>query len=155
MTYPILRLDAPARYRIRIQGDLGGVRLPGLEGLTLKRGEQSTGLRARDKTVDVVIRRNRFLGFHYSIQLSPHSRYFHITDNVISGDNDPVTGGIGGEGIELFRQPLGIRESAEANVGAGFLQKLGERVQEVWGGKIGTKPERGDTISVFDALDLF
>ena len=35
MTYPILRLDAPARYRIRIQGDLGGVRPPALEELTL------------------------------------------------------------------------------------------------------------------------
>ena len=72
-----------------------------LEGLTLKRGEQSTGLRAGNKTVDVVIRRNRFQGFHYSIHLRPNSRNWHITDNVIVGDNDPAVGNLSGEGVEL------------------------------------------------------
>ena len=34
MTDPILRLDAPAIYRIRVQGDLGDHSPNGLEGLT-------------------------------------------------------------------------------------------------------------------------
>ena len=72
-----------------------------LEGLKLKREEKTPGLRAGSKITDVVIRRNRFDGFHYSILLSRDSRYWHITDNVIVGDNDPETGGISGEGIEL------------------------------------------------------
>jgi hypothetical protein len=72
-----------------------------LEGLKLNRVEKSPGLRAGSKTTDVVVRRNRFSGFHYSILLRRDSRYWHITDNVIVGDNDPVTGGISGEGIEL------------------------------------------------------
>jgi len=72
-----------------------------LEGLKLKREEKTPGLRAGNKSTDVVIRRNHFDGFHYSILLRRDSRYWHITDNVIVGDNDPVTGGIGGEGIEL------------------------------------------------------
>ncbi len=72
-----------------------------LEGLKLQRQEKTPGLRAGAKCTDVVIRRNRFDGFHYSILLSRDSRYWHITDNVIVGDNDPETGGISGEGIEL------------------------------------------------------
>ena len=35
MTYPILRLDAPATYRIRVQGNLDDHSPSGLEGLTL------------------------------------------------------------------------------------------------------------------------
>jgi len=35
MTYPILRLDAPATYRIRAQGELGDHGPSGLEGLAL------------------------------------------------------------------------------------------------------------------------
>ncbi len=72
-----------------------------LEGLKLRRQEKSPGLRAGPECADVVVRRNRFDGFHYSILLNRDSRYWHITDNVIVGDNDPETGGISGEGIEL------------------------------------------------------
>lgn len=72
-----------------------------LEGLKLNRVDKSPGLRAGRRTTDVVIHRSQFNGFHYSILLNRDSRYWHITDNVIVGDNDPVTGGIGGEGIEL------------------------------------------------------
>jgi len=71
------------------------------EGLRLERKDESSGLRAVSGASDVVIRRGIFEGFHYSITLNRTSRYWHITDNVIVGDNDPVTGGIGGEGIEL------------------------------------------------------
>ena len=46
-----------------------------LEDLKLKREEKSPGLRAGSKTTDVVIRRNQFNGFHYSILLSRDSRY--------------------------------------------------------------------------------
>lgn len=72
-----------------------------LEGLKLKRQEKTPGLRAGSKCTDIVVRRNRFDGYHYSILLNRDSRYWHITDNVIVGDNDPETGGISGEGIEL------------------------------------------------------
>jgi hypothetical protein len=75
------------------------------EGLHLKRREEPNGLRASDRTTDVVIRGCQFDGFHYSITLKPTSRYWHITDNVIVGDNDPNQptdeGGISGEGVEL------------------------------------------------------
>jgi len=76
-----------------------------LEGLRLQRKDEANGLRASDKTTDVVIRGCCFDGFHYSITLKPTSRYWHITDNVIVGDNDPNQptnqGGISGEGVEL------------------------------------------------------
>jgi len=76
-----------------------------LEGLTFKRRDESNGLRAQGQTADVVIRRNTFTGFHYSITLSTQSRNWDITDNVIVGDNDPnqptTQGGISGEGVEL------------------------------------------------------
>jgi hypothetical protein len=76
-----------------------------LEGLMLKRDQQANGLRAVGKAQDVVVRRNDFQGFHYSIYLSPECRNWHITDNVIVGDNDPNQptgeGGISGEGVEL------------------------------------------------------
>jgi hypothetical protein len=71
------------------------------EGLRLQRKDEPNGLRALGGASDVVVRRNVFNGFHYSITLNRTSRYWYITDNVIVGDNDPVTGGIGGEGIEL------------------------------------------------------
>jgi hypothetical protein len=76
-----------------------------LEGLHLQRKDEPNGLRASDKTTDVVVRGCRFDGFHYSITLKATSRYWHITDNVIVGDNDPDQptneGGISGEGVEL------------------------------------------------------
>ena len=50
---------------------------------------------------DIVVSRNRFTGFHYSVLARRACRDWYIADNTISGDNDPVTGGIGGEGIEL------------------------------------------------------
>ncbi len=76
-----------------------------LEGLTLKRQDEPDGLRAQGQATDVVICRNTFTGFHYSITLSTESRNWCITDNVIVGDNDPnqptTQGGISGEGVEL------------------------------------------------------
>jgi len=75
-----------------------------LEGLTLNRGQQSNGLRAIGNPADVVIKRNHFSGLHYSILLSPDSRNWYIADNVIVGDNDPLTKGtaaMSGEGVEL------------------------------------------------------
>lgn len=72
-----------------------------LEGLTFKREQEPNGLRAGERAADVVIRRNQFHGFHYSILLKPDSRYWHITDNVIVGDNDPSKSDTEGEGIEL------------------------------------------------------
>ena len=76
-----------------------------LDGLRLKRIDESNGLRASDNATDVVIRGCHFDGFHYSITLRPACRNWHITDNVIVGDNDPNQptnqGGISGEGVEL------------------------------------------------------
>jgi len=76
-----------------------------LEGLHLKRKDESNGLRTSDHSSDVVVRGCRFDGFHYSITLKRTSRNWHISDNVIVGDNDPnqptTQGGISGEGVEL------------------------------------------------------
>ncbi len=72
-----------------------------LEGLTLKRANNSNGLRARGAATNVVVSRNHFTGFHYSIALSRESRDWYIADNVIVGDNDPTSGNISGEGVEL------------------------------------------------------
>jgi len=75
------------------------------DGLHLKRNDESNGLRASNNTSDVVVRGCQFDGFHYSITLRPTCRNWHITDNVIVGDNDPNQptnqGGISGEGVEL------------------------------------------------------
>jgi len=75
------------------------------EGLHLRRKDSANGLRAVDAARDVVVCRNRFHGFHYSILLQPTSQNWHITDNVIVGDNDPDQptnqGGMSGEGVEL------------------------------------------------------
>lgn len=72
-----------------------------LEGFTLRRGESPNGLKAQGAAADVVLSRNRFTGFHYSITLHREARDWYIADNTIVGDNDPITGGISGEGIEL------------------------------------------------------
>ena len=77
------------------------------EGLKLqkKEGDTSNGLKAQGKPADVVVSRCDFSGFHYSITLTPESRYWHIVDNAIVGDNDPdlpdKEGGLSGEGVEL------------------------------------------------------
>jgi hypothetical protein len=71
------------------------------EGLSFQREQEPNGLRAGDRVTDIVIRRNQFHGFHYSITLRPDSRYWHITDNVIVGDNDPSRSDLSGEGVEL------------------------------------------------------
>ena len=44
--------------------------------------------------------RCRFSGFHYTMDLKTCSE-FYIADNIIEGDNDPISGGLGGEGVEL------------------------------------------------------
>jgi hypothetical protein len=73
-----------------------------LEGLALARtGKSTSGLVGRDDATDVVVSRCRFTGFHYSILLSKGSRDWYIADNVITGDNDPASSNISGEGIEL------------------------------------------------------
>ena len=76
-----------------------------IEGLSFQHEEPSPGLKAGGEVRDIVLRRNRFNGFHYSVLLHPTSRDWVITDNVIVGDNDPDqavnAGGISGEGIEL------------------------------------------------------
>jgi len=75
-----------------------------LEGLTLKREQRPNGLRAQGAATDVVVIRDTFTGFHYSVLLSPEARNWYIADNVIVGDNDPhLKGrpGISGEGVEL------------------------------------------------------
>ncbi len=72
-----------------------------LEGLAFRRGERSSALRGYRKSADVVVRRCDFQGFHYSVHLTKDCRDWTIEDNVIVGDNDPVTGGLSGEGVEL------------------------------------------------------
>lgn len=73
-----------------------------LEGLVLRRGESPNGLRASGSPRDVVLRRCRFEGYHYSITLSRGCSEWYIADNTIIGDKvDPDKGDISGEGIEL------------------------------------------------------
>lgn len=72
-----------------------------LEGLTLRRSTNPNGLRARGAATDVVVSRSHFTGFHYSIFLNRECRNWYIADNVIVGDNDPTSGNISGEGVEL------------------------------------------------------
>jgi hypothetical protein len=73
-----------------------------LEGLTLLRGKkQANGLRGRGASVDVVVRRCTFTGFHYSILLGRECRDWTIEDNSIEGDVDPLSGSLSGEGVEL------------------------------------------------------
>jgi hypothetical protein len=72
-----------------------------LQGLSFQRDREPNGLRAGERATDVVIHGNRFHGFHNSILLKPDSRYWHIADNLIVGDNDPSRSDTEGEGIEL------------------------------------------------------
>jgi len=75
-----------------------------IERLALRKSERSNGLKANGTVVDVVVRRNRFEGFHYSIHLSKESAAWYIADNIIIGDNDPNLkgrAGMSGEGVEL------------------------------------------------------
>lgn len=50
----------------------------------------------------VVLRRNAFRGYHYSILLNPQARGWYIADNDIVGDRPT---GVSGEGIELSKSP--------------------------------------------------
>lgn len=73
-----------------------------LEGLALRRGESPNGLRASGAPSNVVLRRCRFEGYHYSITLTRGAKNWYIADNTILGDKqDPDKGDISGEGIEL------------------------------------------------------
>lgn len=61
-----------------------------------------TGLTTLERGAgNVCVTRCTFRNFHYSIELGRGCREWYIADNVIVGDNDPVTGGLGGEGVEL------------------------------------------------------
>jgi hypothetical protein len=74
-----------------------------LEGLVFRRGPASAnGLVAKGSPQNVVVSRNRFHGFHYSILLSNQSQDWYIADNVIVGDKENLDASdISGEGIEL------------------------------------------------------
>jgi hypothetical protein len=74
-----------------------------IEGLVFERGPASSnGLTVNGSPEGVVISRNRFSGYHYSITLKPTCRNWYIADNVIVGDKEnPDVSDISGEGIEL------------------------------------------------------
>jgi hypothetical protein len=72
-----------------------------LEGFAFRKVDTTNALRGYQKSTDVVVRRCDFQGFHYSVHLTKEVRDWTIEDNVIVGDNDPVTGGLSGEGVEL------------------------------------------------------
>ncbi len=71
------------------------------EGLTLKRGTVPNGLKGDGAVEDVVVSRNSFDGFSYSVFLNKACRGWYIADNVIVGDNDPSKSNMSGEGVEL------------------------------------------------------
>src|SRR5262249_18336909 len=56
-----------------------------------------TGERAREG----VVLGNKIIGFHRALTMSRGTRDWYIADNVIEGDNDPIDGGLSGEGVEL------------------------------------------------------
>ena len=77
-----------------------------LEGLVLRRGASSSGLKASGPTRNVVVRRLRCEGYHYAITLNRDAENWQITDNTIVGDktdleSPDVQSNISGEGIEL------------------------------------------------------
>lgn len=77
-----------------------------LEGLVLRRGASSSGLKANGPTRDVIVRRLRCEGYHYAITLNRQAEDWQITDNTIIGDktdldSPDVQSNISGEGIEL------------------------------------------------------
>jgi len=62
----------------------------------------TTGLTSLERgAASVCVTRCTFRNFHYCIALESGCNEWYIADNVIEGDNDPVTGGLSGEGIEL------------------------------------------------------
>jgi hypothetical protein len=72
-----------------------------IEGLTFKKDQATTALKAVGAVADVALCRCSFTGFHNSVVLSRESRNWHIADNVIEGDNDPAKSILDGEGIDL------------------------------------------------------
>jgi hypothetical protein len=74
-----------------------------VEGLVFRRGpDGANGLVAKGSPENVVIARNQFHGFHYSILLSHQSQDWYIADNTIVGDKEnPAVSDTSGEGIEL------------------------------------------------------
>lgn len=74
-----------------------------LEGAKfVKNVECKAALQAALEPRGVVLRRNIFRGYHYSILLNSKSRGWYISDNDIVGDNPT---GVSGEGIELSKSP--------------------------------------------------
>jgi cellulose/xylan binding protein with CBM9 domain/Big-like domain-containing protein/parallel beta helix pectate lyase-like protein len=70
-----------------------------LEGLTVRNQAWATfSIGAPD---DVVLTRSTFVNNHYNIYLQQGGTNWYITDNDITGDNDPAAGSLDGEGIEL------------------------------------------------------
>lgn len=74
-----------------------------LEGITVKnKGNSWFGLGASRNAKGVVIKRNKFFGFNYSILLRRGCDDWFITDNTIVGDKQELDrSDIKGEGIEL------------------------------------------------------
>jgi hypothetical protein len=73
-----------------------------IEGLVFRNpGKVHRALKGQGAVAEAVVRRCRFAGFNYSILLVPECRDWVIEDNVIVGDQDPLEGGLGGEGVEL------------------------------------------------------
>lgn len=113
--YRFAKSGLPGRYIVwKAAGD-GPVRFTGaeleashiwLEGLSFVRDDRPNAFVARGECKDVVVSRNQFHGFHYSITLSPACEGWYIADNTIVGDKtDPLSrsqnNAISGEGIEL------------------------------------------------------
>lgn len=73
------------------------------DGLIFQTDEPgANGLVAEGAPKDVVVCRNRFTGFHYSILLSSKSKDWYLADNVIVGDKERFdVSEMSGEGIEL------------------------------------------------------
>ena len=70
-----------------------------LEGLKITAADY--GLRTYNAPIGIVISRNTFVNCHYCIYLNHGGENWYIADNVIVGDEDPGSGSLSGEGVEL------------------------------------------------------
>jgi nitrous oxidase accessory protein NosD len=70
------------------------------EGITIR--NLASGLSTANSPRDVVVTRSGFSNNHYSIDLRNGGADWYITDNVIVGDTPVDSGGLSGEGIELW-----------------------------------------------------
>lgn len=102
----------PGRYVAWVSVDDDPARLPDLrvradhvwiEGFDISAPDNA--VRNEGPAAFVVLRGNRITGCHYCVHLNDGAAGWWISDNVIVGDQEPASGSLSGEGIELSHTP--------------------------------------------------